>query len=251
MEPFLFVFGLSIFTLEVMETLFGIYSKGTKRKLLKFIGVESKDPYMKYKEIAFFKELFANFKPMKCLEYGCGTSTPYYMDHLPVGASWYSVEHHKGWFEKISAQIQRPNLHLDFVDIEGNEPKGPKDDVYAGLPKQNAPFDFILVDGIRRENCTELAHQFLSENGLVVVHDSNRVQYHEHIKKFKYWFILQDFRKSAGGLGLASNHVDVRQLVDLNAHAKLWKKDTAISNLFKFKYLMGKKSKPFKLEKSS
>jgi len=233
-----------------MESLFGIYSKGTKRKLLKTFGIEVKDPYMKYKEIDFFKELFANFKPMKCLEYGCGTSTPYYMDHLPADASWYSVEHHRGWYEKISAQIKRPNLFLDFVDIEGNEPKTPDEDVYASFPRKNAPYDFILIDGIRRENCTELAHQFLSNKGIVVVHDSNRSAYHPHIKAFKYWFILQDFRKSAGGLGLASNHIDVSTLVDLEKHAALWESDTKISNFFKFKFLLGRRTKPFKLERS-
>lgn len=233
-----------------METLFSIYAKGTRRKLQMARGIESKDPYMKYKEIDFFKELFANFKPMKCLEYGCGTSTPYYMNHLPEGAQWVSIEHHKGWFEKISTQIDRPNLSLHFVDIEGNEPDVPADDAYASFPMQFGPYDFILVDGIRRENCTDLAKEMLSERGLVVVHDSNRVAYHEHIKQFKYWFILEDFRKTAGGLGLASDHVDVRNLFNIKSHAALWKKDTTVSNFFKFKFLLGKKSKAFRFQQS-
>lgn len=233
-----------------METLVSIYSKGTKRKFKKFLGIESKDPWMKYKEIDFFKELFANFQRKKCLEYGCGTSTPYYMDHLPEGAKWVSIEHHKGWFDKISKVIDRPNLSLHFVDVEGNDPKTPEEDVYASFPKQFAPFDFILVDGIRRENCIELAHEMLAENGVVVIHDSNRAQYHDHIRKFKYWFILEDFRKTAGGLGLASNDVDVTKLVNLQYHAKLWKKDSAVSNFFKFKFLLGKRAKPFRLQTS-
>lgn len=233
-----------------METLGSIYAKGTARKLKKFVGIASKDPYMKYKEIDFFKELFANFKPMRCLEYGCGTSTPYYMDHLPADAQWLSVEHHKGWFEKISKEIGRPNLSLHFVDIEGNEPTSPEEDVYASFPAQYAPFDFILVDGIRRENCADLAKKYLSDNGIVVMHDSNRPQYHQHIKQFKYWFILEDFRKSAGGLGLASDHVNVNELIDLERHKRLWKKDTAISNFFKFKFLLGKRPKTFKFQSS-
>lgn len=205
---------------------------------------------MKYKEIDFFKELFAKFQPKKCLEYGCGTSTPYYMSHLPEGAQWVSIEHHKGWFDKISKVIDRPNLSLHFVDVEGNEPSSPEEDVYAAFPNQFAPYDFILVDGIRRENCIELAHGMLAKNGVVVIHDSNRKQYHDHIKKFKYWFILEDFRKTAGGLGLASNDIDVTELVNLDQHAKLWKSDSSVSNFFKFKFLLGKKAKPFRLQKS-
>jgi len=233
-----------------METLIGIYAKGTKRKLLKFLGKESKDPYMKYKEIDFFKELLSSFQPKRCLEYGCGTSTPYYIEHLPTESQWVSIEHHKGWFDKISKEIDQPNLDLHFVDVEGNDPKTPAEDVYACFPAKLAPFDFILIDGIRRENCIEVAHDMLSEEGIVVVHDSNRSHYHPHIKKFKYWFILEDFRKSAGGLGLASNHVDVTKLVDLERHAALWKRDTGVSNFFKFKFLLGKKAKAYRLQTS-
>ena len=233
-----------------METLIGIYSKGTKRKFLNKIGRPNKDPFMKYKEIDLFKELFANLKPMKCLEYGCGTSTPYYIDHLSPDAEWGSVEHHQGWFDKIKEQISRPNLSLYHVVVEGNNGVSLEEDEYAHFPKQFAPFDFILVDGINRENCADAAKEMLSDRGVVLVHDSNRQRYHKHVKQYKYWFILEDFRKQAGGIGLASDHVDVTQLVDIETHSKLWKKDTAIFNFFKFKFLIGKKAKPFRLQTS-
>ena len=152
-----------------METLIGIYSKGTKRKFLNKIGRPNKDPFMKYKEIDLFKELFANLKPMKCFEYGCGTSTPYYIDHLSPDAEWGSVEHHQGWFDKIKEQISRPNLSLYHVDVEGNNGVSLEEDEYAHFPKQFAPFDFILVDGINRENCADAAKEMLSERGVVLV----------------------------------------------------------------------------------
>jgi len=228
----------------------GIYFRGTKRKLLKFFGLRSNDPYMKYKEINFFKELLSNVRPKKCLEYGCGTSTLYYMNYLPADSHWTSIEHHKAWFNKISKEISRPNLSLHFVDIERQSSEEPNEDVYASFPLPFGKFDFILVDGIRRENCIEMAPLLLEKGGILVVHDSNRHQYHEHIKKFRYWFILEDFRKSAGGLGVASNDVDVAMAVNLSSHVSLWKMDTAISNFFKFKFLLGKKPKPFRLQVS-
>ena len=235
--------------LEYMESLLSIYAKGTKRKLLKFFGLETSDPYMKFKEIDFFSELLINLKPVKCLEYGCGTSTAYYMSHLQKGSKWISVEHHKGWYDKISEVINHPDLSLHYVDI--TSATDIENDNYATFPKQFGQFDLILVDGIRRENCVEMAHDLLAVGGVLVVHDSNRIEYHSHIKKFKSWVILEDFRKSAGGLGLASNTVDVTKLVDLEAHAKLWKKDTAVSNFFKFKFILGKKVKKFRLQTSN
>lgn len=232
------------------ESIFSIYRKGTRRKLNKFLGITQKDPYMKYKEISIFKEVFRNLKPRKSLEYGCGTSTIYYLEHLPKGADWYSIEHHKGWFDKMQSQNAFDNLHLYLVELEKEEPTNLAEDTYVNYPEKFAPFDFILVDGIRREHCIQKAHELLSDDGLLVVHDSNRAQYHDLIKEFPNWMILEDFRKSAGGIGFASKHLDLSKLIDLDQHIPLWKQDTRVSNFFKFKFLLGKKTKSFRFQKS-
>ena len=209
-----------------------------------------KDPYMKYKEISILKEIFKNLQPKKCLEYGCGTSTIYYLNHLPKGADWYSIEHHKGWFDKMQSQNIYDNLHLSHVELEDVEPTTLAEDAYVNYPEQFGQFDFILVDGIRREHCIYKAHELLSENGLLIVHDSNRTEYHDLIKEFPNWMILQDFRKTAGGIGFASKQLDLNKLISIEPHLKLWKTDTAISNFFKFKFFLGKKTKKFAFEKS-
>ena len=232
------------------ESILSIYTKGTKRKLNKFLGLNLKDPYMKFKEISIFQEVFKNLKPLKCLEYGCGTSTIYYLNHLPKEANWYSIEHHKGWFDKMQSQNDFSNLHLYHVELESTDPPSLENDTYVNYPEQFGQFDFILVDGIRRENCIRKAHDLLSENGLLVVHDSNRNYYHDLIKTFPNWMILEDFRKSAGGIGFASKKLDLSKLIDYDSHIPLWKTDTAISNFFKFKFLIGKKPKKFRFQKS-
>jgi len=213
-------------------SLLSIYTKGTFRKLQKMFGLELKDPYMKYKEIAIFKELFTKLKPKKCLEYGCGTSTLYFLDFLPKNTYWYSIEHHKGWFEKIQSLNDRENLHLHYVEAEKEPVPNLNDDDYVNYPEQFGQFDFILVDGIHRENCIQKAHQLLTENGLLIVHDSNRKQYHSYIKKFNNWMVLQDFRKSAGGIGFASKQLHLSNLISIDEHVNIWKTDTAISNFF-------------------
>lgn len=234
-----------------MSNLLNIYSKGTARKIRKLFGLKLTDPYMKYKEIAIFKEIFQGLKPAKCLEYGCGTSTLYYLDFLPKTSQWYSIEHHKGWFDNIKSMNDRENLHLHHVAIENTEAPELESDSYVNFPEKIGQFDFILVDGIRRENCIRKAHDLLSENGVLIVHDSNRIQYHDLIKEFPNWMIIEDFRKSAGGIGFASKNLDVKKIIDLDQHVPLWKIDTKISNFFKFKYLLGKKSKSFRIQMSS
>jgi len=163
---------------------------------------------------------------------------------------WYSIEHHKGWFEKIQSLNDRENLHLHYVEAEKEPVPNLNDDDYVNYPEQFGQFDFILVDGIHRENCIQKAHQLLTENGLLIVHDSNRKQYHSYIKKFNNWMVLQDFRKSAGGIGFASKQLHLSNLISIDEHVNIWKTDTAISNFFKFKFLLGKKPKKFAFEKS-
>lgn len=226
------------------------YRKGTVRKINKWLGKQPTDPYMKFKEIEFFSELLTNLQPVRCLEYGSGISTPFFLKLLPDNAQWHSVENLPKWYDIVKAQLTSDRIHLHLVDAKEDPNQEAATDVYANFAEQlEGKFDFILVDGINRENCIDVADKYLAKNGLLVVHDANRVQYHSHIKQFKNWKIIQDFRKTAGGFGLASNDLDLEKLVSWNEHSQAWKADTNISNFFKFKFLIGG-GKPFKLEHS-
>lgn len=228
------------------------YIQGSRRKIQKWMGQAPTDPYMKFKEVDFFTELLLNFKPARVLEYGSGVSTAYFNKFLSADAEWFSVENNRQWYDRMKNEIPSDRIDLVLVEVDENFDQAAETDEYVHYAdKIGGKFDFILVDGINRENCIDMAHKYLSENGILVVHDSNRVQYHPHIKQFPNWMIIQDFRKTAGGFGLASNNVDLTKLVDWKRHSSIWSADSAISNLFKFKYLMGKKSKPFKLEVST
>ena len=193
-------------------------------------------------------EILGNLKPKKCLEYGCGLSTLFFPGFLPSSTQWISVEHHPIWFKNIKEENQRSNVHLNQVDIQENEPHGFDD--YINFPTDQAPFDFILVDGVAREACIEKGLGLLADDGLLVIHDCNRPAYHEAIKKFPKWLIIQDFRKTAGGFGFGTKNQPPTHLFDLDYHKNLWSIDTKINNFFKFKYLIGKKSKPFNLQTS-
>jgi hypothetical protein len=78
------------------------YLQGTSRQMKKIFGIKPDIiPYMKFKEIAIMKELLATKKPKAVLEYGCGYSSLFYPQFLPVQATWTSIEHDKEWFESI------------------------------------------------------------------------------------------------------------------------------------------------------
>lgn len=191
-------------------------------------------------------EVLGNLKPKKCLEYGCGLSTLFFPNYLPESTQWISVEHHPIWFKNIKAENQRSNVHLNQLDVLENEANG--FDNYIDFPTDQAPFDFILVDGVARELCIQKGLELLADDGLLVIHDCNRPTYHEAIKKFPEWLIMQDFRKTAGGFGFGRKNGEPADLFDLGYHQRLWKIDTQINNFFKFKYLIGKSSKPFALQ---
>ncbi len=219
-------------------------------------GQYGPDPYMKYKEIDLFTELLQNLKPKKVLEYGCGFSTLYYPGMLEKDASWISVEHDDQWYAQIAPEIEAKNEKVKVFNVKPDIAEYPDDGYYEHFhsyihfPEQFAPFDLILVDGMARESCIENGMKLLAPDGVLVIHDCNRKKYQPYIKKFPFWVIMEDFRKTAGGFGFGRADKSLDNLIDFNRHAGLWKIDSVINNIFKFKYLIGKKSKPFRLLRS-
>lgn len=232
------------------------YRRGTVRKYNKMRGRYGPDPYMKYKEIDLFTELLKNLKPDRVLEYGCGYSTLYYPPLLPKDSQWISVEHNQEWYEQIAPEIEANDEKVKVFNVKPDIPEYPEDGYYEHFksyihfPEKFAPFDLILVDGMAREDCIENGMKLLAPGGVLVIHDCNRKKYQAYIKKFRHWLIMEDFRKTAGGFGFGSMDKSLDRLVDFKKHASLWKKDSFINNLFKFKYLIGKQSKPFRLIRS-
>jgi predicted O-methyltransferase YrrM len=229
------------------------YLKGTKRKIKKQIGDYGTDPYMKYREIDLFREILENVNPEKVLEYGCGLSTLYYPDILSGSARWISVEHNDEWYEQISPKIREEQKKVSLFNVKPDIKKYPHDGYYehfhsyVDFPESHGPFDLILVDGMAREACIEKSMEMLTPDGLLVVHDCNRRKYHDYIKEYPNWLIMEDFRKTAGGFGFATKSRDITALFRVEHHRELWKTDSLINNFFKFKFLLNKPSKPFRM----
>lgn len=187
-------------------------------------------PWMKWREIVIIEEILDNLKPQKCLEWGAGYSTLYFPKLLDNNAKWVSIEHEKEWFERIKNLNKNDNVELYLVEPN----RYPWSDIYGDgdyldlknyveFPSRFGKFDFILIDGRARKYCLEKAYELLKNSGVVVLHDANRVYYHEPFRLFKHSLLLTDYRKDAGGIWIGSKGLKIEKIVDINKHVSVWK----------------------------
>lgn len=230
----------------------GQFVKGTSIKLRRQLGADVVYPYMKVREVDILQDILLNLKPARCLEYGSGYSTLYLTQYLPEGSSWVSLEHESGWYELIKKRLDT-DPRVAYYNVPPNATEWSGDGSYAQFqdyvdyPKTlGGTFDFILVDGRARTDCAAQVREMLNPGGILIMHDVNRAKYHASLAAFPHHLILEDHRKNAGGFGFAANE-PIESFFDVARHAAVWKRAAVISNIFKFKYLLGKTSKPYRL----
>ena len=187
-------------------------------------------PMMRYREINIIKEVIANTNPERVLEWGCGYSTLYFSKILGDGASWLSIDHNPHWMEKIERRNKNPNVSIHYVKPENPERtdefrNGGYSDLagYLEFPTDMGKFDLILIDGRARKECLIKAKELVAGNGIVILHDANRVSYHEPLKEYKSQEFFLDSRTTGYGIWLGSNERDIGSLIDVPRHQKLWK----------------------------
>lgn len=123
-------------------------------------------PWVTYSFIDFIKERIN--KSQHIFEYGSGNSTIFYAERA---GSVTSVEHDKGWHDKVK-NTSPANAEMIFCQLE-------KDGEYAKKATLlNKKFDIIIVDGRDRVNCCKYSVAALSLNGVLVLDDSEREVYH-------------------------------------------------------------------------
>ena len=117
----------------------------------------------------------------RVLEWGSGGSTVFFSQFVE---SWDSIEHNSQWYKEMggyTASMANVRMYTAPHSWNGND-----DGTYAEfkdyveLPaKWERQFDVVLVDGRARVPCARSAiyNSLLEPNGIVVVHDWERVQY--------------------------------------------------------------------------
>lgn len=203
-----------------------------RQKFLKQYGL----PWMKSKELDILEEILLRLNPSNCFEWGSGYSTLYFPTILPDLKNWYSIEHHKEWYKEISEKIKDPRIHLQYVPPDNyavrpikkytNEMEGTYEEfkTYIEFPSTlSKKLDFIFIDGRARPECLKKAFELIDEQGIVVLHDANRVNYRSNIPAFKSVVLFTDYRRVRGGMLIASKDRDIHSILQVDNHLKSWK----------------------------
>jgi hypothetical protein len=105
-----------------------------------------------------------------------------------------SVEHNIEWYNKLKSKIPgNSNLILSKSDRS--------EDYVQGLKQSNKKYDLIIIDGIHRVDCCLSASNYLTDKGVIILDDSERVQFSkgiEHLisgdfKRIDFWGIAPGF----------------------------------------------------------
>lgn len=147
-------------------------------------------PYLclESKELYLYNRLLDALRPRFCLEWGAGWSTVYFPWRHPYIERWLAIEHDPEWRERILLQVA-PSVEV----------RVPEDYVHSPVGES---FDWIVVDGIMRRQCLEVAATLLRRpRGRCLLHDTARTEYLKWLGPFKH------HRKLADGLQV-SQHGD-------------------------------------------
>ena len=142
-------------------------------------------PWLTYPFIDFLNERLS--KEMKIFEYGSGNSTFYYSERVN---SVTSIEHNKNWYDKILSK-KSDNVILNFVPLVTNGK------YCKSALESKIKFDIIIIDGEDRVNCINNCLNALTEDGVIILDDSERKEYSAGIdfllknsfKKIDFWGI--------------------------------------------------------------
>lgn len=152
----------------------------------------SQTPFMDTNEVDALLCCLQNFtQPAKALEWGSGRSTIYFSRYLPAGGTWISIEHQASWHATVSGMLEQQrvtNVSLHLIPPNTEYIEGGDDGNFTSFrdyiiypAKLSKQYDFILVDGRARVECMAVGWNLLAENGIMVLHDAQRVEYQHGI----------------------------------------------------------------------
>jgi hypothetical protein len=126
-------------------------------------------PWVTYSFIDFIRDRID--KSHRIFEFGSGNSTLFYAKRA---GKVVSVEHDKAWFDKVYADKPR-NSELIFCELEDNGR-------YCRMPGTYPErFHIIIVDGRDRINCCKQSLTALTNDGVIILDDSERDFYQDAI----------------------------------------------------------------------
>jgi predicted O-methyltransferase YrrM len=203
-------------------------------------------PAQTEKERQIFKALFdltQKNRKLSVFEWGSGYSTLYYTRYLlgkGVDFEWHSIDNNRTWHEMVKEFVKKKDLqsrvHLHLMEFKPfwekpgwsqvpppcNQfaPSSDNEKNYVDYPRRlGKKFDVIIVDARFRRRCIQAAREVLQPEGVVVLHDAHKKQYHDGLELYPYrrfidsgtWYPMQD----------ESNQMWVGSLENCSAYERL------------------------------
>lgn len=126
-------------------------------------------PWMNYNAIEFLDERLN--KNLTLFEFGSGYSTYFYASRVKTVVS---VEYDDRWYQLVKLQVPS-NVDLVFQQED-------TDNEYCRvIAGRGQKFDVVIVDGRDRVNCIKQSITALSDQGVILLDDSQRERYQDGI----------------------------------------------------------------------
>jgi hypothetical protein len=143
-------------------------------------------PWMTYPAIEFLKKNINENSHI--FEYGCGASTLFFSkitDHL------ISLETNPKWLKIISEKLPKNAKNQIFLNENGLTDKNYENFAKNYAKKHNQKFDFLIIDSLKRFNCSKEAIFAIKNSGTIILDDSERKNY----QKIFDFFAENGFKK--------------------------------------------------------
>ncbi|WP_299463155.1 FkbM family methyltransferase [uncultured Microscilla sp.] len=130
-------------------------------------------PWYTYSFIKFLEPRLN--KNLNVFEYGCGNSTRWYAQ---LTQKVTSVEHNKTWFDKIKGQLP-DNASVLFKTLKDGE------SYERAVAQNNMLYHLIVVDGRKRNKSVKQSIEWLTNDGVLILDNSERDAYQESFDLLK------------------------------------------------------------------
>ena len=147
-----------------------LYDTGWSRSVIEGKPVDrngSPLPWISIPTIELLKE--RDLSNLFVFEYGAGNSTIWFSKRVK---KIVSIEHDAEWFKFVKDMVKEDNSEIYFKELSyGGE--------YSSSILKYSDVDIALVDGRDRVNCAKNAVAYLSNQGVIILDDSQRENYQE------------------------------------------------------------------------
>jgi SAM-dependent methyltransferase len=168
-------------------------------------------PWFNYLAVDFLQKYCQKNSNLTVFEFGCGSSTLFFQKY---SYRTFSLETNKNWFKIITQKLSniavgqwnenyfsnQNSLCGAEVFLLENAYQNPNYYHFLANNFQHRQFDIILIDSLHRKQCALNSIEFLKPNGLLIVDDFERKNYHKIAQYLeKQGFYCQNFIDLAMG----------------------------------------------------